>query len=59
MYSVSTGRIQAPTHEYDRAWNAGIGYGKLDLKKPGSFALSVAYNDVDAEVYFGGTGLSD
>ena len=44
--------------EYDRAWNAGIGYGKLDLKKPGSFALSVAYNDVDAEVYFGGTGLS-
>ena len=45
-------------HDYDRAWNAGIGYGKLDLKKPGSFALSVAYNDVDAEVYFGGTGLS-
>ena len=44
--------------DYDRAWNAGIGYGKLDLKKPGSFALSLAYNDVDAGVYFGGTGLS-
>ena len=44
--------------DYDQAWNAGIGYGKLDLKKPGSFALSVAYNDVDKEVYFGGTGLS-
>ena len=44
--------------DYDQAWNAGIGYGKLDLKKPGSFALSLAYNDVDAGVYFGGTGLS-
>ena len=44
-------------HDYDRAWNAGIGYGKMDLKKPGSFALSLAYNDVDAGVYFGGTGL--
>ena len=43
---------------YDQAWNAGIGYGKLDLKKPGSFALSLAYNDVDYGVYFGGTGLS-
>ena len=38
--------------DYDRAWNAGIGYGKMDLKKPGSFALSLAYNDVDAGVYF-------
>jgi len=42
---------------YDQAWNAGIGYGKMDLKKPGSFALSLAYNDVDYGVYFGGTGL--
>ncbi len=29
----------------------------MDLKKPGSFALSLAYNDVDYGVYFGGTGL--
>ncbi len=43
---------------YDTAWNAGIGYGKLNLKKPGSFAIDVAYNDVDWETYFGGTGLS-
>ena len=42
---------------YDTAWNAGIGYGRLNLKKPGSFAIDVAYNDVDAETYFGGTGL--
>ena len=43
--------------KYDTAWNAGIGYGKLNLKKPGSFAIDVAYNDVDEGVYFGGTGL--
>ena len=43
---------------YDTAWNAGIGYGKLNLKKPGSYAIDVAYNDVDKGVYFGGAGLS-
>ena len=41
----------------DTAWNAGIGYGKLNLKKPGSFAIDVAYNNVEQAVYFGGTGL--
>lgn len=41
----------------DTAWNAGIGYGKLNLKKPGSFAIDVAYNDVDRGVFFGGAGL--
>ena len=41
----------------DDAWNAGIGYGKRDLKKVGSWQLDVAYNDVGAGVYFGGTGL--
>ena len=41
----------------DTAWNAGLGYGKLNLKKPGSFAIDVAYNDVDEGVYFGGTSL--
>ena len=41
----------------DTAWNAGLGYGKLNLKKPGSFKLDVAYNDVDRNVFFGGTGL--
>ena len=43
---------------YDTAWNAGIGYGKLNLKKLGSFAVDVAYNDVDYGTYFGGAGLS-
>ena len=43
---------------YDTAWNAGLGYGKLNLKKPGSFAVDVAYNDVDSGVYFGGAGRS-
>ncbi len=41
----------------DTAWNAGIGYGKRDLKKVGSWQLDVAYNDVGAGVYVGGTGL--
>ena len=43
--------------KYDTAWNAGLGYGKLNLKKPGSFAIDVAYNNVEQAVYFGGTGL--
>ena len=42
----------------DDAWNAGIGYGKLDLKKAGTWSLDVAYNDVGNGVYLGsGTGL--
>ena len=40
--------------DYDTAWNAGIGYGKADWKKPGTWDLSVSYNDVDAGAYFGG-----
>lgn len=44
--------------DYDTAWNAGIGYGKINYAKPGTWTLDVAYNDVDANVYGGGTGLS-
>ena len=40
--------------DYDTAWNAGLSYGKADWKKPGTLDLSVAYNDVDQYVYFGG-----
>ena len=47
----------APDIVEDSAWNAGIGYGKKDLKKPGSWQLDVAYNEVGAGVYLGGTGL--
>ena len=43
--------------EADTAWNAGISYGKLNAKKPGSFSLAVAYNDVEKGIFFGGTGL--
>lgn len=42
---------------YDTAWNAGLSYGAANWKKPGTWDLSVAYNDVDTGVYFGGTGL--
>ncbi|MDY4074795.1 MAG: S-layer protein, partial [Dialister sp.] len=40
--------------DYDTAWNAGLSYGKADWKKAGTWDLSVAYNDVDQYVYFGG-----
>ena len=40
----------------DDAWNAGIGYGAKNLKKPGTWQLDVAYNDVGSNVYLGGTG---
>ena len=43
--------------DYDTAWNAGLSYGKANWKKPGTWDLSVAYNDVDKGLYFGGTGL--
>ena len=41
--------------KYDTAWNAGLAYGAANWKKPGTWDLSVAYNDVDANVYFGGS----
>ena len=43
--------------DYDTAWNAGLSYGKANWNKAGSWDLSVAYNDVDQNVYIGGTGL--
>ena len=43
--------------DYDTAWNAGLSYGKASWNKAGSWDLSVAYNDVDQNVYIGGTGL--
>ncbi len=39
----------------NKVWQAGIGYGALDLKKPGSFTLDVAYNRVGTDAYFGGS----
>ncbi len=44
--------------DYDTAWNAGLSYGKADWKKAGSWDLAVAYNDIDQNVYFGGSGLN-
>ncbi|WP_288781393.1 S-layer protein, partial [uncultured Dialister sp.] len=41
--------------KYDTAWNAGLAYGAANWKKPGTWDLSVAYNDVDSGVYFGGS----
>ena len=47
----------APSALEDTAWNAGLSYGAANWKKPGTWDLSVAYNKVDAGVFFGGTGL--
>ncbi len=43
--------------KYDDAWNAGIGYGKADWKKAGTWDLNVNYNEVGGKTFFGGTGL--
>ena len=44
--------------DYDTAWNAGLAYGKADWKKPGTWDLAVAYNDVDQGLFMDGmTGL--
>ena len=45
--------------DLDTAWNAGVGYGKMNLKKPGTFRVDVAYNSVEYNMYFGdkATGL--
>ena len=40
-----------------KIWTAGLGYGKMDLKKAGSFGLDVAYFKVKGGLYEGGSGL--
>ena len=46
----------APSALEDTAWNAGLGYGAANWKKPGTWDLSVAYNSVGNGVYLGATG---
>ena len=46
----------APDALKDTAWNAGLGYGAANWKKPGTWDLSVAYNSVGNAVYLGDTG---
>ena len=46
----------APDALEDTAWNAGLGYGAANWKKPGTWDLSVAYNNVGNAVYVGATG---
>ncbi len=45
------------TMDHDDAWNAGIGYGAANWKKPGSFNINLMYNDIGKATYFGGSGL--
>ncbi|WP_444216182.1 S-layer homology domain-containing protein [Dialister hominis] len=46
----------APSELEDTAWNAGLSYGAANWKKPGTWDLSVAYNNVGNAVYLGATG---
>ena len=46
----------APSALEDTAWNAGLSYGAANWKKPGTWDLSVAYNNVGNAVYVGATG---
>ena len=55
------GDYYANTKEVDgikgKIWTVGLGYGKLNLKKAGSWALDVAYFKTEAGLYEGGSGL--
>ena len=46
----------APSALEDTAWNAGLSYGAANWKKPGTWDLSVAYNNVGNGVYLGDSG---
>ena len=46
----------APDALKDTAWNAGLSYGAANWKKPGTWDLSVAYNNVGNGVYLGASG---
>ena len=37
----------------DTSWNAGIGYGKINYKKPGTWKLDATYNKVGDNAYLG------
>ena len=40
-------------------WNVGLGYGKMQWKKPGSFQLELYYNDVEKGIYHGGAPIQE
>ena len=43
--------------EKGKIWTVGLGYGKMDVKKAGTWDLDVAYFKVKDWTYTGGTGL--
>lgn len=40
-------------------WNAGLGYGSMNLKKSGTWQLEAYYNDVDRGIYHGGNPIQN
>ena len=50
--------LNDPAKQKGKIWTIGLGYGEMDLKKPGSFALDLAYYKVKAGLYEAGmTGV--
>ena len=43
--------------EKGKIWTVGLGYGKMDVKKAGTWDLDIAYFKVKQGAYVGGTGL--
>lgn len=41
------------------SWNVGLGYGKMQWKKPGSFQLELYYNNVEKGIYHGGAPIQE
>ncbi len=42
--------------EIRQVWAAGLGYGAVNTKKPGSWGVDVAYFDVEQGVFANGIG---
>ena len=50
--------LNAREKQKGKIWTIGLGYGEMDLQKPGSFALDLAYYKVKAGLYEAGmTGV--
>ena len=56
-YYADTKENVAYDNQKGKIWTVGLGYGKMDLKKAGSFNLDLAYFKVKGGLYEGGTGL--
>lgn len=58
-FTVEGDYIWADSKTYDdpTMWVAGLTYGKMDVKKPGSYKIGVHYTDVEKGAFVGSTTL--